>query len=54
MRFMTLNPESKILLGGEQELSVREIISHIKQEDSLGGQIVHVQMEMIKILSSGA
>lgn len=53
-RFKTLNPESKIVLGGEDEITVREIIKHIEEGDSFGKKIVQVQIKMLKILSAGA
>ncbi len=53
-RFKTLNPESKIVLGGEDEITVREIIKHIEEGDIFGKKIVQVQINMLKILSIGA
>lgn len=53
-RFKTLNPESKIMLGGEDEITVREIIKHIEDGDSFGKKIIQVQIKMLKILSTGA
>ncbi len=53
-RFKTLNPELKISLGGSSgEFTVRDLIKHIEKEDELGKKIITVQMEMLKILSSG-
>jgi len=51
-RFKTLNPESKILLGGDQEVSVKEIINHVENNDEFGKNIIKVQMKMFKILSN--
>ena len=53
-RFKTLNPESKILLGGDQEVSVKELIGHVEKGDDFGKKIVQVQIQMLKVLSSGA
>ena len=49
-RFKTLNPESKILLGGDQEVSVKEIIGHVEKGDDFGKKIIQVQIKMLKIL----
>lgn len=53
-RFKTLNPESKILLGGNGEVSVKEIIGHVERGDSFGKNIIMVQMRMLKVLSKGS
>ena len=53
-RFKTLNPESKILLGGNQEVSVKELIGHVEKGDDFGKKIVQVQIKMLKVLSAGA
>lgn len=53
-RFKTLNPESKILLGGDREVSVKELIGHIEKGDDFGKKIVQVQIQMLKVLSTGA
>ena len=52
-RFKTLNPESKILLGGHKEISVREIIDHIEKGDDFGQRAVQVQIQMLKMLTGG-
>ena len=52
-RFKTLNPDSKIMLGGDEEMSVNDLIDHIENNDELGKKIIQVQMKMLKILSSG-
>ena len=52
-RFKTLNPESKIMLGSEGELTVKDLINHIQQRDDFGKKVVKVQMNMLKVLSSG-
>jgi len=51
-RFKTLNPGSKIMLGSEGELTVKELINHIEQRDDFGKKVVRVQMNMLKVLSS--
>lgn len=53
-RFKTLNPEGKIMLGGEKEVTVRELISHIEKGDEFGKKIVKVQMNMLQVLVRGA
>jgi len=52
-RFRSLNPESKITLGGEGEISVRKVIDHIEKGDDFGKKVIRVQMNMLKVLSSG-
>jgi len=49
-RFKTLNPESKIMLGGGEEVSVRELINHVEQGDDFGKKIIQAQMNMLKVL----
>ncbi len=51
-RFRTLNTNSKILLGGETKLSVKDIIEHIEKGDELGRKAVEVQIKMLQVLSS--
>jgi hypothetical protein len=51
-RFRTLNPDSKILLGDHGEVSVRDIIKHVEQQDDFGKNVIKAQMQMLKILSS--
>jgi len=51
-RFKTLNPDSKISLGG-QEITVRELIKHIEKEDEFGRNVVKAQIKMLQVLSSG-
>ena len=53
-RFKTLNPESKIMLGSDGEVTVTELIDHIEKGDEFGKKVVRVQMKMLKILSGGA
>jgi len=53
-RFKTLNPKAKIILGGDEEITVRELIEHVQKGDEFGKKVVHVQMKMLKILASGA
>lgn len=52
-RFKTLNPESKILLGGSKEISVKELMEHIEKGDEFGKKVVQVQIKMLQVLSSG-
>ncbi len=50
-RFKTLNPESKLSLGGDKEVTVKELIEHVEKGDDFGKRIVKVQMNMIRVLS---
>ena len=51
-RFKTLNPDSKISLGG-QEITVRELIKHIEKEDEFGRNVVKAQIKMLQVLAQG-
>lgn len=53
-RFRTLNPEGKIMLGGEKEVTVKEMINHIEQGNDFGKKIVRAQMKMLQVLARGA
>lgn len=53
-RLGTLNPESKLSLGGNKEISVKEMIESVKKENDMGKKIVKVQMKMLKVLSGAA
>ncbi len=53
-RFRTLNPEGKIMLGGDKEVTVKELINHIEQGDEFGKKIVKVQMKMLQVLAHSA
>lgn len=50
-RLKTLNPESKLLMGGGKEVSVRELIQHVENSDSFGKKVVDTQIKMLKILT---
>ncbi|MDP3728239.1 MAG: hypothetical protein Q8R18_02175 [bacterium] len=50
-RFKTLNPEAKIMLGGEEtEVTVKKLIEHIEKGDDFGKNIIKAQMKMLQIL----
>jgi hypothetical protein len=53
-RLCTLNPESKIMLGGNKGVSVKELITHVESGDDFGKKIIDAQMHMIKILAGSA
>ncbi len=53
-RFKTLNPESKMMLGGGEEVTVKELIEHVEKGDEFGRRVVSVQMKMLKVLAGGA
>lgn len=52
-RFKTLNPDSKIFLGGDSQVSVKELMGHVEKGDEFGKNIVQVQMKMLQILAKG-
>jgi hypothetical protein len=53
-RLGTLNPESKIMLGGSKSVSVKELIIHVESGDNFGKKIIDAQMHMIKVLAGSA
>lgn len=52
-RLKTLNPNSKIMLGREREITVKELIEHVEQGDPFGKNIVKVQIRMLQHLTKG-
>ena len=52
-RLKTLNLNSKILLGGDKEYTVNELIEHVEKGDDFGKKVVRVQIRMLQVLSSG-
>ena len=51
-RFQAISPESKIMLGGDKELTVKDLISHVEKGDEFGRKIVQTQIRMLKVLTS--
>lgn len=52
-RFQTLNPNAKIMLGNSNEITVKELMNHIKKGDEFGKKIIKTQMKMLKVLATG-
>ena len=52
-RFKTLNPDSKISLGGGGEVTVKEMMEHVVKDDEFGKKVVKVQMNMLRVLTGG-
>ena len=50
-RFKTLNPDSKLSIGGDNEVTVKEVIEHVEKGDDFGKKVIKVQMNMIRVLS---
>lgn len=50
-RFKTLNPLSKIMLGGCKEITVKELMDHVNRGDEFGQRIIQVQMKMLRVLT---
>lgn len=50
-RFKTLNQDSKIMLGDGSEMTVKELIQHINEEDEFGRRAVQVQIKMLRLLA---
>jgi len=51
-RLKTLNTNSKIMLGGDKEYTVKDMIKHIEDNDDFGRKVVEVQIKMLKILTN--
>ncbi|HLC20072.1 MAG TPA: hypothetical protein VJK72_04070 [Candidatus Nanoarchaeia archaeon] len=51
-RFNTINPELKIMLGNIGNLSIKDLINHVQQDDDFGKKIVRAQISMLKVLTS--
>jgi hypothetical protein len=51
-RFQTLKSESKLVLGGDKEISVKDIIKHIKENDEFGKQAIKIEMKMLRVLAN--
>ena len=49
-RLKTINPESKIMLGTKRNVSIKELIEHVKLSDDFGKKIIQAQMNMLKVL----
>lgn len=52
-RFKTLNPNSKIMLGSDKEVTVKELIEHVEKGDEFGRKVIMVQIKMLRLLASG-
>ena len=52
-RFKTLNQESKIILGGDNEVSVKDLIHHINKGDEFGKRVIKAQIKMLQVLARG-
>lgn len=50
-RLKTINPESKIMLGTKNSVSVKEIITHVESSDNFGKKIINAQINMLKVLT---
>ena len=50
-RLNTLNPELKIMLGTVKSVSVKELISHVENNDEFGKKIIEAQIHMLKVLA---
>ncbi|MDO8656758.1 MAG: hypothetical protein Q7K45_05970 [Nanoarchaeota archaeon] len=49
-RLKTINPDSKIMLGTKRNVSIKELIEHVKLSDDFGKKIIQAQMNMLKVL----
>jgi len=50
-RLNTINPESKIMLGTKNSVSVKEMITHVECSDDFGKKIIQAQINMLKVLT---
>jgi hypothetical protein len=53
-RLGTLNPETKIMLGGHKSVLVKDLINHVELDDDFGKKVVEAQMQMVKVLAGSA
>ena len=53
-RLKTLRPESKVMLGGTEEITVTELMKHVEDGDEFGKNIIQAQMKMLQVLATGA
>ena len=53
-RLNTINPESKIMLGTQKKISVKELIDHVEKGDDFGQKVIKAQMTMLKVLAGSA
>ena len=53
-RLGTLNSNAKILLGRDGEVSVHDLIQHVKKDDDFGKRIIQAQIKMIQVLAESA
>lgn len=51
-RLETLELDEKLIFAGGGEVSVRQMIEHVKSEDEFGRKMVKVQLKMLQILAS--
>ena len=42
------------MLGGDKELTIKDLISHVEKDDEFGRKIVQTQINMLKVLTSNA
>ena len=52
-RFKTLDPNSKLILFGDEEVTVKELIKHVEEGDEFGKQVIKVQIKMLRVLTGG-
>ncbi len=52
IRFKTLNPESKIMSGGTEQISVSALIQHVESDDQMGKDIITAQIKMLQVLAN--
>lgn len=52
-RISLMPPNFKLSIGGQGILTKEQLIKHIKKGDETGTQIIKMQMDFIKALTSG-
>lgn len=52
-RFKTADPNTKIMLLGEGEMTIKDVIKAVTDDTKLGKKIVEVHSAYIKMLTSG-
>ncbi|PIN91114.1 hypothetical protein COU57_01885 [Candidatus Pacearchaeota archaeon CG10_big_fil_rev_8_21_14_0_10_32_14] len=52
-RISVMPPNYKLSVGNKGTFTKEEIINHIKERDEIGNQIIGIEMNFIKALTSG-
>jgi len=51
IRLKSLNPEAKLMFGGDKRVSVKTMIEHVEEGDEFGRNIIKAQIKMLRVLT---